>query len=171
MAILENAFRRRDLRDPSIISFIFGNTWMAPLWLIARLYLGYQWLLSGWGKVYGDSRWIAVDGQDGQSLRSFWERAVTVEGGRGQIRYDWYRDFLQFMIDHEWYTWMAWVIALGEVAVGLGLIVGLFTGIAALAGATMNRRGPSVVCCLLSVVQPPNSGCSPPPAPAAPSAG
>jgi thiosulfate dehydrogenase [quinone] large subunit len=33
---------------------------------------------------------------------------------------------------------MAWVIAIGEVAVGLGLIVGLFTGLAALAGATMN---------------------------------
>ena len=139
MALLERAFAPRELRDPGWVRFVFGNTRMAPFWLIARLYLGYQWLLAGWHKVYGDDRWIAVDGQDGLALRSFWERAVAIpEQGRPPIVYDWYRDFLQYMIDHEWYEWMAWVIAIGEVAVGIALIVGLFTGIAAICGATMN---------------------------------
>jgi thiosulfate dehydrogenase [quinone] large subunit len=139
MALLERAFAKRELRDPGWVRFVFGNTRMAPFWLIARLYLGYQWLLAGWHKVYGDDRWIAVEGPDGLALRSFWERAVAIpEQGRPPIVYDWYRDFLQYMIDHEWYEWMAWVIAVGEVAVGIALIVGLFTGIAAIAGATMN---------------------------------
>jgi thiosulfate dehydrogenase [quinone] large subunit len=103
------------------------------------VYLGYQWLLAGWHKLYGDDRWVAVDGQDGLPLRAFWERAIAIpEQGRPPIVYDWYRDFLQYMVDHDWYTWFAWVIALGEVAVGLGLIVGLFTGLAALGGATLN---------------------------------
>ena len=42
------------------------------------------------------------------------------------------------MDDHGWYHWFAWVIALGEVTVGVMLIVGAFTGLAALAGATLN---------------------------------
>jgi thiosulfate dehydrogenase [quinone] large subunit len=139
MAFVNRAFEKRELHDPSFIRFIFGNTYMAPLWLIARVYLGYQWLLAGWHKLYGDDRWVAVDGQDGVPLRGFWERAIAIpEQGRPPIVYDWYRDFLQYMINHDWYTWFAWVIALGEVAVGLGLIVGLFTGLAALGGATLN---------------------------------
>jgi thiosulfate dehydrogenase [quinone] large subunit len=137
--IASRIFQRRELQDPPAARFIFANTIMAPLWLIARLYLGYQWLLAGWHKVYGDERWIAVEGEDGLALKSFWERIVQVpEEGRPPIVYDWYRDFIQYMLDNEWYTWMAWVISLGEVAVGLALIVGLFTGLAALGGATMN---------------------------------
>jgi len=132
-------FPHTQLRDPSWLSFIFGSTQMAPLWLLARAYLGYQWLLAGWHKVYGDERWIAVKGEDGQALRSFWERQTAIpEQGRPAITYDWYRDFLNYMLEHEWYTWFSWVIAIGEVTVGLLLIVGLFTGIAALAGATLN---------------------------------
>lgn len=139
MAFFERSFEKRELHDPSWFRAIFANTYLAPLWLLARTYLGYQWLLAGWHKLYGDDRWIARDGADGLALKGFWERAAEIpEQGSPRIKYDWYRDFLQYMIDHEWYTWFSWVIAIGEVAVGLGLIVGLFTGLAALGGATMN---------------------------------
>lgn len=139
MSFMERAVVNRELRDPSWFAAIFSNTSLAPLWLLARTYLGYQWLLAGWHKVWGDERWIAVEGQDGTQLRGFWQRAVAIpEQGQPQIKYDWYRDFLQYMIDHEWYTWFSWIIAIGEVVVGIALIVGVFTGIAALAGATMN---------------------------------
>ena len=139
MAIFERSFAKRELHDPSWFRAIFANTYLAPLWLLARTYLGYQWLLAGWHKVHGDDRWIARDGPDGLALKGFWERVVAFpEKGSPPIKYDWYRDFLQYMIDHEWYSWFSWVIAIGEVAVGLGLIIGLFTGVAAMAGATMN---------------------------------
>jgi len=42
------------------------------------------------------------------------------------------------MLDHQWYTWFAKVICLGELLVGIGLIVGGLTGIAAFFGALMN---------------------------------
>lgn len=139
MSAIDRAMAHRELRDPAFIRFIFSDTRMAPLWAIARLYLGYQWLVSGWGKVWGEDRWINVAGPDGLALRGFWERATEVpEEGRPAIVFDWYRDFLNFMLDNEWYTWFAWVIGLGEVLCGIGLIVGAFTGLAALAGATMN---------------------------------
>ena len=139
MSLVDRAMTGRELHDPGFIRFIFGDTRLAPLWAVARLYLGYQWLNSGWHKIWGEGRWINVPGQDGLPLASFWERATAIpEEGRPPIVYDWYRDFLSYMLDHEWYAWFAWVIGLGEVLCGIGLIVGAFTGLAALGGALMN---------------------------------
>jgi thiosulfate dehydrogenase [quinone] large subunit len=42
------------------------------------------------------------------------------------------------MLDHGWYHWFSWIIALGETTVGVLLIVGAFTGLAALGGAFLN---------------------------------
>lgn len=139
MALFERALENRELRDPGLFRAIFSNTWLAPLWMLVRLYLGYQWLLAGSHKVWGEGRWIAVPGPDGLALKGFWERQTAIpDQGRPPISFDWYRDFLTFMLDHEWYGWFSWVIAIGEVAVGIALIVGAFAGIAALAGASMN---------------------------------
>jgi thiosulfate dehydrogenase (quinone) large subunit len=42
------------------------------------------------------------------------------------------------MLNSEAYTWFSWVIMLGEVLVGIALILGLFVGIAAFFGAFLN---------------------------------
>jgi thiosulfate dehydrogenase [quinone] large subunit len=139
MTLFDRAFEKRELRDPSILRTVFGNTALAPLWLVARLYLGYQWLLAGSHKLWGDERWVYVEGPDGLGLQAYWQRAIAIpEQGRPQITYDWYRDFLNFMLEHEAYQWFSWIIAVGEVAVGIALIIGVFTGFAALTGAFMN---------------------------------
>jgi thiosulfate dehydrogenase [quinone] large subunit len=52
--------------------------------------------------------------------------------------YGWFEDFLSYMLRHEWYDWFAKVIAVGEVLVGIGLIVGALVGIAAFFGTLMN---------------------------------
>ena len=133
--MIDKFFERRQLHDPNWYQFLFGNAALAPQWLLARTYLGWQWLQAGWDKVRGTG-WL---NHDGSALQAFWQRIVQVpEKGQPPIRYDWYRNFIQFMLDHHWYTWFAWVIAIGEVVVGVLLIVGAFTALAALAGATMN---------------------------------
>ena len=43
---------------------------LAPLWLVARVYLGYQWLLAGSHKVWGADRWIEVIRMSSCRLRS-----------------------------------------------------------------------------------------------------
>ena len=120
--------------DPPLAHLLFSTTRFAWLWAIIRIYLGYQWINAGWHKLTGTG-WI--DG--GASLKGFWTNAVKIpETGRAPIAYDWYRSFLQFMLDNGWYSWFAPLVAYGEFLVGVALILGAFTGIAAFFGAFLN---------------------------------
>ena len=119
--------------DPPIARALFQTTRFAWLWLALRVYLGYSWMSSGWGKITG-----GVWGSGGP-LQGFWQNAVSLpEGGRPPIAFDWYRGFIQFMLDNQWYTWFADLIMYGELLVGIALILGVFTGIAAFTGSFMN---------------------------------
>lgn len=122
------------MKDPPYIDALFSSPKMAWLWLIVRVYVGWAWLTAGWGKAT-NAAWV----DSGVALRGFWMNAAAVpEGGRAAITYDWYREFLRFMIDKEAYSWMGAFIAYGQVLVGLGLILGGLTGVAAFFGAFMN---------------------------------
>jgi len=122
------------VQDPPIARLLFGSTLMGWVWLVVRLFLGYQWLEAGWHKVT-DPKWM----ETGVALQSFWQRAVAVpEGGRPPIAYDWYRAFLQALLDGGHHVWFAKLVAVGQVAVGIALILGAFVGIAAFFGAFMN---------------------------------
>jgi len=124
-----------EVPQPAISRFLFHNTLSAPLWLAVRLYVGIAWLTAGWEKITGSPSWLS----NGNALRGFWTNAVAIpKTGRPAISYDWYRSLLQYMLDHQWYTWFAKAISLGELLVGIGLIVGGLTGIAAFFGALMN---------------------------------
>lgn len=39
--------------EPKLARWLFASRPAAVIWLIARLYLGYEWLKSGWDKVFG----------------------------------------------------------------------------------------------------------------------
>lgn len=122
------------VRDPRVWELLMGNTYLALAWLPLRFFVGRQWFSSGWGKSQNDA-WVDT----GVALQGFWERIVQVpEQGSAPIYYDWYRDLIQYMLDNEWYTWFAKVVVYGEILIGLGLIVGGLTGIAAFFGTTLN---------------------------------
>lgn len=123
------------IQDPPIARFLFGDTRTAILWLVVRLYVGYSWLEAGWHKL-GDPAWM--DG--GKALLGFWQNVVKTPAppARAPITFDWYRDFIQFLIDNNTYTWFAKLVAAGEFLVGVTLILGAFVGIAAFFGALMN---------------------------------
>ena len=94
------------------------------------------WLEAGYHKLSGTG-WI--DG--GTALKGYWEHAVAIPAqgaGSPAITFDWYRTFIQTLLDNGAYSWFGWLITLGELAVGIGLIVGLLTGFAAFFGALMN---------------------------------
>ena len=75
----------------------------------------------------------------GDALLGFWKNAVAVpEAGHPPITYDWYRTFIQWLIDNDAQTWMGKLIPIGETAVGIGLLLGALVGFAAFFGSLMN---------------------------------
>jgi thiosulfate dehydrogenase (quinone) large subunit len=122
------------IQDPPFAKTLFSDTRMAFVWLILRIWLGYKWVDASMGKL-SNPAWV----ETGAALKGFWTGAVAMpEGGRPAIAFDWYRSFLQFMLDAEAYTWFAKVIAYGELLIGIALILGLFTGIAAFFSGFLN---------------------------------
>lgn len=122
------------VEDPVRWRLLMGNIYLAMFWLPVRLYVGREWLAAGSHKVTNPA-WM--DG--GAALQGYWTRAVTIpEEGSPAITLDWFRQFLQYMLDNGWHTWFAKLVAIGEVLIGLGLIVGALVGIAAFFGTLMN---------------------------------
>jgi thiosulfate dehydrogenase [quinone] large subunit len=54
------------------------------------------------------------------------------------ITFDWYRSFIQLLVDTNSAGWFSYIIVFGELAVRLGLLLGAFTGLAAAGGLLMN---------------------------------
>ena len=76
---------------------------------------------------------------NGTGILGYWTRALgNAPNGKPVITYDWYRTFIQFLVDSNASVWFAKMIVFGELAIGLGLLVGAFVGIAAFFGALMN---------------------------------
>jgi thiosulfate dehydrogenase [quinone] large subunit len=123
-----------EIEGPGFARFLFSNSRAGLLWLPIRVFLGFSWLDAGIHK-FTDPEWT----QGGAALRSYWERAAAIpEQGRPPITYEWYRDFINTLLAGGHETWFSWVIIFGEIAVGIGLIFGILTGIAAFFGALMN---------------------------------
>lgn len=123
-----------EVREPQWVWRLFNTSTFAWLWLILRVWLGLQWLQSGIGKL-GNPAWM----NGGTALKGFWTAAVAVpETGRPPIAFDWYRDFINFMLQNGWYTWFGPLIGIGETLIGIALITGTLVGIAAFAGGLMN---------------------------------
>jgi thiosulfate dehydrogenase (quinone) large subunit len=125
---------RVEIEGPAFTRFLFGNSRAGLFWLPIRLFLGFTWLEAGWHKFTGTG-WM--DG--GAALKGFWTAAVAVpDQGHAAITYDWYRTFLQTLLDNNAYTWFAPLITFGEMAVGIALLTGILTGFAAFFGSFMN---------------------------------
>jgi thiosulfate dehydrogenase [quinone] large subunit len=125
-----------EIEGPAFTRFLFGNTRAGLFWLPIRLFVGFTWLEAGYHKLSGTG-W--TDG--GAALQGYWQHAVAVPAagaGTPAITFEWYRAFLQTLLDSHAYTWFAPLIVFGEMAVGIGLLVGCLTGVAAFFGALMN---------------------------------
>jgi len=123
------------IQDPPIARFFFQSTTAAWLWLVVRLYVGYDFVSASWTKLH-ESVWM--DGS-GTAILGFWNGALgTTSTGAPVITFSWYRAFIQFLVDTNSAGWFSYIIVFGEMAVGIGLILGIFTGVAAAGGLLMN---------------------------------
>jgi thiosulfate dehydrogenase [quinone] large subunit len=124
-----------EVEGPAFTRYLFGNTRAGLFWLPIRIFIGFEWIEAGWHKLTGTG-W--TDG--GATLLGFWKNAVAVPAapGRPPITFEWYRTFLQSLIDNQAQGWFAWLVTLGELAIGVAILTGALVGIAAFFGATMN---------------------------------
>ncbi len=124
----------KTLTDPPVARALFGDVRWAWIWLLLRLYVGWEWLVAGWGKLNnpawtGDAAGTAISGFVNGAL-------AKTEGAHPDVQ-GWYAAFLQtFVLPHA--TLWSYLITWGEILVGIALIVGIFTGIAAFFGSFMN---------------------------------
>lgn len=112
-----------EVEGPAFTRFLFNNTKAGMFWLPIRLFLGFSWLEAGWHK-FEDPAWVGAEA--GTAIRGYWERAAAIpDEGRPAITYEWYRNFVQLLLDNGAESWMTYVITFGEIAVGIGLILGI----------------------------------------------
>jgi thiosulfate dehydrogenase [quinone] large subunit len=156
--------RRREtvyIEEPAAARWLFGSSTAAWIWLVARLWLGWEWFQSGWGKVFGGNitwrfwdwgddaysltgdgnvGWVRSEGDTGvgDAVAGFAQGAIeNAEGPHPDVAYSWYVTFLEWIRDTA-HPVFGPMVAIGEIVIGLLLIVGLFTGIAAFLGAVLN---------------------------------
>jgi thiosulfate dehydrogenase [quinone] large subunit len=137
--------------EPTAVRFFFADVRMSWLWLLVRLYAGYEWLIAGWGKLTGRSiafssfgkpvnggAWV-FSGHDGAAIREFVQGALAPSTGLHPGVQGWYATFLSnVVLPHA--RLFAYIVTFGELVVGIALILGLLTGIAALLGVFINMN-------------------------------
>lgn len=116
----------RILRDPRL----------GLVWLAARLWLGWEFADAGWEKITS-SAWVGSGAPAG--IHGFLAHAASpamTSGAHAPVA-TWYATLLNHLflpVDTGW----SYLIAIGELAVGIGLVLGVFTMAAAFFGAFMN---------------------------------
>jgi thiosulfate dehydrogenase [quinone] large subunit len=114
----------RTLRDPRL----------GMVWLAARLFVGWKFLEAGWDKVTGEG-WLGST----EAIHGFLGGATSPEATAGE-----------HASVSTWYAWLvnhvflhlsgllSYLVPFGEMAIGIGLILGIFTLGAAFFGAMLN---------------------------------
>ncbi|MFO8035913.1 MAG: DoxX family membrane protein [Anaerolineales bacterium] len=134
MAVTGLTKHKSKLKDPPIAQVLFNDKRASWFWFVLRVWLGWQWIQAAQHKITNPA-WVKT----GTALKGFWTGAVQIpEAGRPAIAFEWYRSFIQFMLDAEAYTWFSKLVAYGELAVGIALVIGAFTGFAAFFSGFMN---------------------------------
>ena len=120
--------------EPKLAQFVFGDTRMSWLWLLLRLYVGYEWIMAGWEKMTS-SLWVGS--QAGTAIQGFFNAIPGETTGAHASVPSWYAYFIANFAAHH-VVFFSYLVTYGEMAVGLALLLGIFTGIAAFSGAFVN---------------------------------
>lgn len=110
---------------------------MQVVWTILRVYVGWQWLSSGLGKTFGSGSAVWVGPKAGTAITGFLKGALAKTTGAHPDVQWWYGGFISDIALPN-ATLFSYIVAWGEVLVGVGLILGFLTTIALFAGILMN---------------------------------
>ena len=111
-------------------------TYTGLMWLVLRLFVGYEFVTAGWEKVTS-GQWLGFD-NGGAAIQGFLGGALkkAATGEHPEVQ-GWYAGLVQNVFLPN-ATLFANMVAIGETLVGVALILGVFTKFSAAMGATMN---------------------------------
>jgi len=109
------------------IQFLKENRYVTPLLTVLRLFLGWQWLTAGWGKISGGKF----------DASGFINGAIKNMSGDHPAVQPWWGNFLK-EVALPYVDLFNVLVPWGEFLVGLGLILGIFTSFSILMGLIMN---------------------------------
>lgn len=118
--------------EPALSRFFLASEGSAAMWFVVRMEVGAEWLLAGWEKMQSPA-W----GSSGKALTGFVAGALAKTSGPNPAVQGWYAWFLQHAVQPN-AGLFSFLITYGEFAVGLGVLLGVLTGIAAGFGVLMN---------------------------------
>ena len=120
-----------------VADWLFRAKAASVLWLAARLWLGYEWLNAGYQKLWGSENAVFWN-HGGIAVKGYASASVASSStGKGGASYGWWAAFLHnFVIPNA--DWIAKLISIAELVIGILLILGLFTGLAAVGGVILN---------------------------------
>ena len=127
-----------EIPEPNITRFLFADTRLAPLWTLIRLFVGYEWLMAGWGKLTNPAG-VWVGDKAGTAVSGFLNGALTKTTGDHPDVQGFYAWFIQNVALPN-AALMGYMVTFGELLVGIALFLGLFTGIAAFFGGFLNAN-------------------------------
>jgi thiosulfate dehydrogenase [quinone] large subunit len=127
---------KSQIPEPAISRLFFSDTKLSLLWLILRLYVGWEWVVAGWAKVTSP---VWVGPKAGVAIEGFLHGALAKTAGPHPDVASWYASFINNFVLHNT-VMFSYCVAFGELLVGIALILGIFTGIAAFFGAFMNMN-------------------------------
>ncbi len=131
-AALKASTSQDEFPEPAISKYFLGSSSSAALWFVIRMNVGSEWLLAGWEKIQSP-----VWGANGTALGGFVKGALAKSSGANPAVQSWYASFLKDFVQPS-AGFFSFLVTWGEFAVGLGVLLGVLTGIAAGFGVLMN---------------------------------
>src|ERR1700733_4580795 len=108
---------------PGFVGWLRESKIASVAWLAVRVWVGIMWIQAGVAKVWGAEN-PAFLHNNGAGVAGF--------AGHGAAAYSWWGSVMHsFVVPNA--SWIAVIVAFGELAIGLGLVVGLLTRTAAIA--------------------------------------
>lgn len=121
--------RRIVLEDPPLARALFQSTGASPLWLVVRIWVGWQWLDSGWAELRDP---FGIGGV-ADAIAQRWS-ATSQSGLSG----GWQSALADWLLAHQAQGTLASALALAETVIGLAIFLGAFVGLLVAAGVLLD---------------------------------
>lgn len=113
---------------------IFKHKGFNIIWTLLRVWLGYNWLISGIGK-FKNPAWVGD--KAGVAIEGFFKGAIANSTGQYPTVPAWYAGFVEkFAMPYS--KLFTYLVPIGETLVGISLILGALTIVGLIGGAFMN---------------------------------